>query len=156
MTKDQILWIISASSPEEAIVELSTEPKMTKTWNPYFWRIEKKQTLRCKIKFDYVEEVNQQRINEGKEPDFESKDIAWGKAINFKPTIIKKNNAEEYYLELIVLEELEKHFYYNWTEISESALSQYLTQRWENQSQWLDNPIDIIMPKVENVVNISF
>lgn len=65
-----------------------TTPKMNKTNNPYYGRIQKVSTAQMQFGYDYERAVNNRLIKEGKEPNFTTEKLPYGKWL-FKNKVIE-------------------------------------------------------------------
>lgn len=162
MTLEQLLWILNTKWGKDITINLLTKPEMLvksrdNPWikNPYVDWLEKYQKIKCKYIFNYEEEVNKQRVLEWKVPDFKAEPwIVW-KVIQRDPTIIE-SNTWNILLQLMVIEKIEVIYKFNWTEIPEVQLEQYLKQTIKsNPKQWLEHEIEIINPKLESILSID-
>ena len=126
-----ITKLAEADKNTEIKLKTVTEPTMNKTaklesgekiLNPYLDKcVEKHTTLNATIKFDYQSEVNEQRLAENKEANFEASKRTWGeksgcfvshKGSLYIDTMINDSSYPRYYIddELVVNDESLKQF----------------------------------------------
>lgn len=80
-------------------IETKTVPAMKKTDNPYHGNLVKITRVNGMINWKYVNSVNNQRVREGKEADFEAEPRAWGIRLPSCPLVAHRDRL---YLELKV------------------------------------------------------
>lgn len=144
------LLSVIGDDKKEIIVTTYTDPKLTKTNNPYIG-VKKINVRKVLVNFNYVNDVNMQRLNEGKNLDFIPKERTWGKRLN--DTCIIQHNDQNY-IECEIVEEIRKYYIdENRMILNESDLEPFLPNKY--YSQKLDKPIKINTYKLNNVKEIK-
>lgn len=84
-----------------------TTPRMRKTDNPFYDKVEKVSKVNGIINWRYSNAVNNQRKREGKEDDFQAVERRWGQRIKGTPLVEHKG---KYYLEMKVERKLNSEY----------------------------------------------
>lgn len=162
MTLEKIIETLNSKWSKDITVNIETKPEMLVksrnnplVRNPYINWLKKHQKLKCKYIFNYEEEVNKQRILEWKTPDFKAEPwIVW-KVVRRDPTILE-TKSWNLLLQLMVIERIEVFYEYNWRNVQEQEIIQFLKQTTKsNPKQWLEHEIEIINPKLESIISIE-
>lgn len=131
-----------------------TKPKMKKKGNPFKDRkVEKVAHVYGIVNFRYQNSVNNQRVRENKEDDFQSAPRKWGKRIPKTPFVEHKDKK---YLE-VKRERVEYTFYIDGQEIGEDqaqVLEQYLYSS-EPKRQKVNNTIVLRDYKLESIEQLK-
>lgn len=150
LTRQQFLDKIGTKRKEIFITSF-TDVKTSKDC-PYK-NIKKIQDIRVAVNFNYVHEVNKQRLNEEKDMDFIPSSRKWGTRVDNTCLIEHKG---QYYIECEYLEK--KNEYYiddNRKLLTKGEIEQYLPVQKGSSSQKLDNPVRINTFKIENIKEIE-
>ncbi len=108
-----------------------TEVKMNKTGkdengnkipNPYFGCIQKRSHVVGEIKYNYMDLVNRQRINEGKEATFVPSERVWGDSDG---ALVSKPDGA-IYLNVRVIKSNKTDYFYNGNPIEKSKIEAFL------------------------------
>jgi hypothetical protein len=99
LTESELVSIIQRTVKGTTVVSIDavTEPKMNKTGNPYYGKVEKHCRMDGMIGFDYENSVNNQAKREGLAPDREAKPRQWG-VLTADRLFVVHNGA--YYLQM--------------------------------------------------------
>lgn len=131
-----------------------TKPKMKKKGNPFTDKnVEKVAKVRGIVNFRYQNSVNNQRVRENKEDNFESAPRRWGQRIPKTPFVEHKGNK---YLE-VKREHVDYTFYIDGKEIGEDQakiLEQYLYAS-EPKRQEVDNTVTLRDYKLESIEELN-
>ena len=146
-----------------------TIPRMTKTSNPFFGKIEKVAETNCQINWFYDNAVNNQRTKEEVLEQFTPQPRIWGTHI-FNPfigknskTIIEHTNKNDDYNQYVQMRTLSvQDVRYEWiengqtlTENEREQLKQYLQKRSKSQTQDVEKEIIVSDYKVESIEMLS-
>ena len=135
---------------------LVTEPKMNKTGknhlnervaNPYLGMlVEKVSTIKGKIKYDYEKEVNDQRLNEGKEADFKAKPRPWGEKDG---CFVSHKN--ELYMDVMVEKALDSEYLIENEPVDKEKLEPYMPAKNKSKTQGLEKEVYVRTVKLKSV-----
>lgn len=146
---NELLSVIG-DNKKEIILTTYTDPKLAKTGNPYIG-IKKINVRQVAVNFNYVNDVNVQRLKEGKDLDFIPKSRTWGERLN-NTCIIQHNNQQ--YIECEIIKDIKKYYIdENREMIPEDQLKDFLPKKYNTQN--LENPIKINTYKLSNVKEIN-
>lgn len=109
-----------------------TRPRMNLPWRNLFWKVA---VVRVKLKCNYTRCVNQQRAKEGKDPNFVSGPLPWGKGdIDFpnSPFIWNKNQL---YLRVFVDRAHESYFSNDGKVVPYNNIQSLLRKRKESRKR---------------------
>ena len=121
-----------------------TVPDMRKTGNPYVGRVRKVSRCNGMINWIYQNAVNNQRLRENKEPDFEPKPRRWGVRLNGTPLVVHtKNKPKEIikYLEFRALTHLQTQYFLDNAPIEKELIAEWLPPAKDNPRQDLDKEV---------------
>jgi len=119
----------------------------TKIPNPHLDSVvEKEQLLEGLIKFNYASEVNKQRLNEGKDADFVSKERAWG--VKDGCFVSHKGNL---YIDFNVKKQGKSTYRVNNSDVDKSTLAPFMKGGGISKTQDLINEVCIRTIKLSSV-----
>lgn len=146
---NQLLSLIG-DNKKEVVITTYTDPHLTKSGNP-FVGVKKINVRKVAVNFNYVNDVNRQRLKENKNLDFIPKSRTWGERLN--DTCIIQYKGQDY-IECEVLEEIKKYYIdENRMILNENELSQFIPKKYNNQG--VENPIKINTYKLANLKEIN-
>lgn len=151
ITKTELATIIKASNGAATFisVDIETDPRMTKSNNPYVGAI-KRVTLNGVINFDYTNSVNNQLQREGKDTDFVSKPRVWG---TWDGNLITHNG--EYYLNMKVDSSSDSIYVFNGTAIDSTLVKPFLPKSSKPHTQAeLDKEVVVRDVKFDSIKKI--
>jgi hypothetical protein len=140
ITTDQLIMLLEGLDSAKIVSFIAkTVPQMLKTNNPYYGDIVKLANVNGIINWSYKHAVDQQRIREGKKPDFEPLPRAWGHRVPGQPFVEHNGNL---YLE-VKIERLneESQYFYKGRRIKFSKIEKFLSRKNEGTRQGLENPV---------------
>ena len=137
---------ISGACPVTFYTE--TIPKMNKNGNPYFGRVIKRSKVNGMIEFDYSNSVNNQRLRENKEADFQAKQRSWGQHIT--PTLIEYKG--KLFVQIKIERTLDKPEYlYDNVPIQKEKLEPWLVKSNKPESQGTEKEIMLRDYNIDNI-----
>lgn len=152
--------IFGRAGCQAVTIVAATVPTMRKTGNPFYDRetktfsILKRSRTNGLINWIYQNSVNNQRLREGLEPDFEPEPRQWGKRIRGTPFVVHDGKI---YLELKVQKSLEHgYFSTDGKPIHESEIRPFLSEKAEGLRQGVDNPVILRDYRINNIEQITF
>jgi hypothetical protein len=144
-------------SAKEVILTLHTVPRMRKRDNPLYDRVHKVARVRAKVgAWDYMRDVNEQRLREGKLANFIPAGRRWGTRVRGTPFVEHKGNTHIEYREIEVL--FKDYLVDNRPATAEEVevIEEFLSRRSsEGARQELDNPVKPRDPHLTSVVGIE-
>jgi hypothetical protein len=149
ITKQELVTLVnSATGATFVSADITSEPKMRKTDNPFVGAI-KVVTLSGQINFDYANAVNNQLEREGNETagTFKSQARAWG---------VREDNwithKGQYYLTIKVQNSSEPIFLFEGKEIDKAQLEPFMSESKKPHTQAeLDKEVIVRDVKLDNI-----
>lgn len=142
----------TATRNERVSLIASTIPTMSKKDNPYHGRIIQITSAVGTINWSYQDAVNEQRVKEGKMPDFVADERKWGTKVG---VFIEHNNR--LYLEVKIEKYSEiKYFDIEGVEISRDLVEQFFPVRKPSKTQNLYDEIVLRDYEIGNIRSITF
>jgi len=155
MTKlEQITETIKTK--EVVDIETATKPKMNKTNNPYYGRVEK-HTAYLSVDFgkNYTDEVNRRRAEEGKSTDFQAQKSLYESVNEY---FVKR--GEQVYLRFMFSKDTETKSIYTIdgrpaTDAEVEQIKAFMPNKGKHTNQGLERQVDIRIVKIENIVSLG-
>jgi hypothetical protein len=141
-------------------VTVNTIPKMRKTNNPFFNRINKRNTIGGIVNFHYDEGVLRRLEKEGKSPDDFKRGTSWHEPIlnnNRLTPLCKHKDRDEYYLrlQLTTIGDPKYLDIKTNTEVDKQTISDFLSEQSSYSNQGLDSPLKILTYSINSIDRIS-
>lgn len=141
----------------------NVEPEMRKgkgeSQNPYIGRVRKVSTVNGLVNWNYQNSVNNQRVREDLEPDFEPEPRKWGVRIKGLPFVTHTRKGDEtprLYLELKVQKVLGTVYLLDNQPVPKEVLEPWLpAPREEGARQGVENPVVLRDYALENLEAIT-
>lgn len=142
-------------------VVVETAPTMRKTNNPFAGKVMKHTIMEVRLNHDYQGEVNERRLLEGKEANFEAKPLAWGQRVMFEGDDGKQlktplvEHKSQLYLHCQVLKSGKPTYMVEGRPASEDELVQiaaFLPEKEEGKGQGVEDPVVARTFKLESVI----
>lgn len=148
------LETLVGNDPKEIKITTYTDPKLRKTGNPYVG-VKKIQTTKVEINFNYASDVNKQRMAEGKDLDFRTKE-SWHEHIGTSKCLVKNPKTDEKYL-LVKVVSKENAYYIdeNRNFLTVDQLKPFMPEYKKPVHQDLDNPILVNTYKLANIKEVE-
>jgi hypothetical protein len=141
---------VLGSDRKEIIITTYTEPKLKKKDNPFIG-VKKVNVRKVIINYNYVNDVNLQRLKENKELDFIPKIKDWKKPI---PGTYITEYKDHNYIRFEVVKDIKKYYVdINRMVLSEDQVRPFLPKNYNNQG--LDKPIIINRCDINNLKEIN-
>ena len=153
----------AANAPENCPIEILslTIPKMNKSGkndqgekiaNPYLDRVKKQSLMKCTIKYSYTNDVNTQRLNEGKQADFVAKPRQWGD----KDGCIVSKPDGQLYIDVRVDKTVSSIYILDNKEpIKKELLTPFMSPESESKRQETFNQTIVRTIKLENIKEVK-
>lgn len=155
LTLDQFCELVSARRGAQFItLHTRTVPDMLKTNNPFYGQIEKLAKVNGVANWIYENAVNNQRIREELEPDFEAIPRCWGARVPGLPLVIN-DGGDKLYLELKVQSVLEETYLHKGKTIAYEEIQCFLRPARESSRQGVEREIilrDYTLTAIEKIV----
>jgi len=155
ITKNELLNVLmNVNGTPFVHLVMETPVRMNKTGNPYFGRVIKRTTGNFYLGSEYQKRVNNNRVKEGLEPNFETEKPK-GKH-HLSPCVLIDDKTESvHYLHLEWFEETKPHkieFVLDGTDPIEKILFEdYMVKSYKSVKQGLERSVNIITPKLSNI-----
>lgn len=169
ITKKQLIDLMSGINKSfdcEIIAE--TQPEHRKytqegILNPYYKNLIKRAKVAGIVNWIYQNEVNLQRIREGKIPDFEAEPRRWGDRLQNSPFVVYLKNRQkspDFYLEMQIKKIKNLQYFYSEgkhkSRLDYDEIAPFLVPPNEPIKQQLDSPVILRDYNIKNIRTISF
>lgn len=140
-------------------IETKTTPRLLKTDNPYWnkenkqWHLTKLSRVNGIVGWIYSNSVNNQRVREGKEDNFQAEERKWGKRIQGTPLVDHKGNK---YLELKVENKYKSVYLDDEGEVvDDSVVKQYESSSSSKSRQGVEKEVVLRDYKIGSINTIT-
>ena len=139
--QELITILMGVNKPTFTHIVSLTKPKMNKTNNPYFDKVNKLSKGTYFIGGTYEDMVNTRMVKEGIEPTFESKECSVGKHIEGSKCLQVNERLNKHYLQYFIFQtsKIKSEFEFEGNSIDKQIFESYLVKKSETSRQPQEN-----------------